>query len=716
VDSRVHMPSHSTSASGSVVRYVGLFAGGGLLAACAAAAITAHRRRQFARRRPGRMIATPSSKLVPIEKAISVASRPAMARVEFLDLALRDLAARLASGGNALPDVVAAGLNDDHLELALAHPVASLPDPWEKRSETRWALPRSTVLDDANADRLAPYPCLVSAGHTANGTDWLIDLEHARVVQVVGAADRTVALTRFMAAELALNNWSDDLTATLAGFGGELSGANPSRLCYSDDVVGQAERVLRTEAQVGELGRQQGVDVLAGRLQGVRGDAWMPHVLLVKPDALDDPAVTAVSKLISEIAGQPRRSPVTVVVVGSTDGGSAWEITVTGDGHLQVPGLDVDDLVAHSLTEVEGGDIAAAIALARDGAPDVVVPASEGVQPCDAYIDRAGALLPDFTVPRIKGAVSVTEPSEASSVLPLPSPTYVTEAATTTEDVEALAPIVTTQVRTTVEEATSALDRDLADWEDPDCRRPKLTLLGPVQLTAHGQPPKSGWGGICTEAVAYLALHPRGVSGDQLAADLWPEREYDGTSRYVQNILSAARKWLGVDARTASDYMPWLTKSWIETYRVDGLLVDADLFRQLRARGTARGSEGLPDLIAALKLVSGRPLERLRRDGYSWLEPGEGTLYEGMIEEVAHLVAMSALADDNAERARWASQIVLGIDACNERALCDLATSYMIEGKQPELDATVKRLRDLEDITDRTYDVMRRQGWLAGRR
>lgn len=706
-------PAHPVVSSSSRLGYAGLLAGGGLLAACAGAALTAHRRRQFARRRPGRMIAPPTPELVRVEKAIAVAGHPALAGVEFLDLALRDLSARLAEMGKALPDVVAAGLHEDHLELVLARAAGAPSEPWQTPSDCRWLVPLSTNLDAANVDRLAPYPCLVSVGYTAHGTEWLLDLEHARVLQIAGDADRAMALARFMVAELGINRWSDDLTATLCGFGAELVSADPARLRYADDLGACAERLIRTDRELAAVGDARGVDVLSGRLRGVRGDAWMPELIFANRDGSDDPAELALTALIKQVGGRQRQSPVSVVLVGSPDAAADWTITVTADGRLDVPGLQVDGLLAHGLTDIEAHDIAGAIALARDVTPDFVVPASDPDRPCDAVMDLAGALLPGLTVERGEDVVPTGGPTDAaSSVLPLAATRYVTDSAATIEEIEALAPAVEPQARGVVEEATSGLDRDVADWYSPDPARAKLALLGPVRLTAHGQPPKPGWGGICTETIAYLALHPRGVSADQFAAEMWPEHEYDGTSRYVQNIASAARKWLGTDPLTGEEYMPWLSKTDVDSYRVDGVLVDAELFRQLRARGIARGADGLPDLIAALDLVSGRPFDRLRRAGYSWLEPGADTLYEGMIEDVAHVVATQALADDNADQARRAAEIVLAIDPFNERALCDLATSYMIDGKQPELVATIKRLCELEEITDRTLDVMRRNRWL----
>ena len=64
------------------------------------------------------------------------------------------------------------------------------------------------------------------------------------------------------------------------------------------------------------------------------------------------------------------------------------------------------------------------------------------------------------------------------------------------------------------------LDEDLARWESPVPVAPKLSLLGPLTVrtlgdataTAHRRP-------YYIEFLAYLALHPRGVTAEQIAED-----------------------------------------------------------------------------------------------------------------------------------------------------------------------------------------------------
>ncbi|WP_199506434.1 hypothetical protein [Geodermatophilus sp. TF02-6] len=77
-----------------------------------------------------------------------------------------------------------------------------------------------------------------------------------------------------------------------------------------------------------------------------------------------------------------------------------------------------------------------------------------------------------------------------SSVLPLPAQAYLEQAATTERDLHVLAPAIDDRIRREVQSADPGLDADLADWADPSCPRPKLTLLGPVQVRAQGSLPQ----------------------------------------------------------------------------------------------------------------------------------------------------------------------------------------------------------------------------------
>jgi hypothetical protein len=153
---------------------------------------------------------------------------------------------------------------------------------------------------------------------------------------------------------------------------------------------------------------------------------------------------------------------------------------------------------------------------------------------------------------------------------------------------------------------------------------------------------------------------------------------------------------------------------------VEDLLVDAELFRRLRIRAVARGSEGISDLHAALDLVTGPPFDQRRPGGYGWLaETPLDHEYTGMIVDVAHLVATHHLAAGEPELARAAAQTALDAGSTDDVALLDLVAACDAEGNRAEADRFVKRIlanHDAEveeDLPRRTAEILNRRRWIG---
>jgi DNA-binding SARP family transcriptional activator len=275
-------------------------------------------------------------------------------------------------------------------------------------------------------------------------------------------------------------------------------------------------------------------------------------------------------------------------------------------------------------------------------------------------------------------------------------------------------------LRGKVEAADPDLDADLAAWWDPYCPLPRLTLLGPMRLRAHGDEQAAAKRpGFYTEIVAYLNSRPYGATAEQVAEALWPD---DPNPARVRRAVHAARAWLGTNPRTGRPHLPNAQDTEpgraVAAYRVEDLLVDADLFRRLRARGEARAQDGIADLTAALELISGPPLDQRRPGGYSWLADHPlDHIYTAMICDVAHLVATRSLADGDPDRARTAAHAALQVDAGDDIALADLAMAADAQGKHAEATAYIRRLltnHDAElpeDLPPRTYEIIQRRQW-----
>lgn len=547
-------PTRQTAASASrssdlpMVAFTG---GGMLLAGVSLAAMTCYRRRQFRWRGAGRAIGATPPELHRIERHLLASGGAGITDVTWLDQALRSLVHTLAEHEDArLPDVVAARMTPDVLELVLATARPDAPAPWAAdETATRWSVKRGDSLSYDPADRayhFAPFPTLASVGYTDTGEHWLLDLERVAAMSVSGDPERCLNLARFLAAELSHNTWSEMLRVTLVGFGREMADINPDRLTYTEDF-GKAIASLHHQLDsVHDAIGGIGVDVLTGRLHDVVGDAWAPHVLLIAPHLAED--TNGLDELLQAMRAQPSRAAVALVLADNPDhaDGTRWQLRIDEHGILRIPALDIE-LIAQQIPAAEAADLTKLLALAAR-TEDRPVPPARGDKPWDAYADAIGGLRQDLVTPAAdeddaleratRGRVVAGEvagipelhPGDASprgtnSVLPLSKRTYRARTAATEDDVDALGPQVTEEIRRRIKSADPHLDADLADWRDPACTRPKVTLLGPVSVTAQGplpeRSPRRSWN---TEVVAYLVTRPNGALSERLGAELWPAK------------------------------------------------------------------------------------------------------------------------------------------------------------------------------------------------
>jgi hypothetical protein len=706
----------------------GFAAGGALLAGAVMGALMVQRRRQFRGRRPGRTIWSTPPELIEVERAVLSHGRPGLAKAGFLDAALRSLcAATAADPDGQLPDVVAVRHGGDQLNLRLGAPhPAPAPAPWTVDESGLWwsvSTQQELPVSAANADSyLAPLPTLAAVGSDGQGNCWLLDLERAGAIALTGDPKRCLDLARFLAAELSVNTWSDHVSVTTVGFGRELAGLNPARLHHISELDDAAATLTVDALEAVDASNSAGMDVRTGRLRDVSADTFMPHVLLVAPHLVGDPAKLA--DVLDIAATQHDRAAIAIILAGDSalTAQASWSMQLTESGRLIVPELGLD-LIANQLPSHEGLGISQMLSQAELAADEPMPPAA-GDQPWQAYCDAAGSLLRQHTLPRA-AAGQRPQPigqDAATSLLPLADQTYQDAAATTADDLATLAPRVPATVRPAVEAADPTLDADVAAWLDPGTDQPRLTLLGPVQLRAHGELEKNRVG-FYTEIVAYLATRENGATLAQFetAFNLAPAR--------ARSDIRVARNWLGVNPRTARKHLPDALKSksgqarGIGVYELEDVLVDADLFRRLRVRGEARGVDGIADLIVALSLVSGPPFDQLRSDGYEWLTDGARIDHHLVcgIADVAHLVTTHALAAGDLKRARAAAEIAQLAAPYEEMPKLDLVAVREAEGHLEEAedylrDQVCNRSDDNgapEDLSERTKAILRHREWLS---
>ncbi|OLT43956.1 hypothetical protein BJF86_13445 [Serinicoccus sp. CNJ-927] len=692
----------------------GLAGGGGILAGALWLALRGRRRAQSRHRRPGLHVGVPlPAELAPLEQTTQTVGAVAAVSLETLDRVLKHLVAPTAGDASAsVPQLVAARLsNRDGIDLFLADPQDYLPHPWEPigDSGTRWRL--ANPLTGPAPDIDAPYPLLATIGTDDTDGTWLLNLEG---LHVAISGDPTMAhdLTRHLTAGALLNPWSQSVQIDCLGIGQELQPVAPSRVSIHDtdtDTDIDLEHVHHHLEQTTARARHHQVSAATGRVHGTGDDTWPARLVIAGTDT------EQTRQLADTISADPARVSAAIVMATPGQdraGNPSLLLDLTPHGRVQVAGVGLD-LVAVGLTADEAAGVGMLCA-AVDDHREQPVPSHDVDDPQDLrhYIDHSGALLephrstpahqaPHQSAPELPddSTVNGTDDHDAASVLPAPAQDCVAVAATTEEDLHQIAPPVTTQTRDRISDADPTLDADLAAWHDPQSKRARLQLLGPVQARTSGAP-QSHSKGYLTEILAYLALRPDGATPDQLADD------FGLTRKKARDYVSTVRAWLGEDPATGQLHLPYaddvVRHDGVKLYRLHGVLVDADLFKRLHARGVSRGPDGLTDLLAALQLVTGQPFDRLRPQGWGWLfqdaERVDQYLVVG-IGAVAHLVTVHSLETGDLDQARWATQVAKKADPYAETPNLDLAAIAIAEGRHQD---SAKLLR--AHVTDRSDD------------
>jgi hypothetical protein len=693
----------------------GLVGAGGLLAGALWLMLQRRRRAQFRARRPGRTITVPAAGYAPIEKTLAHSGAPTSEVITAIDDGLRRLATALQSSGQPIPTLRMLKVTTDTLTARFAEPV-TLPDPWHPSAEASEWRAECRTLDQGeplDPDSSPPWPQLATIGMDEGGTWHLLNLEALGVITLSGDPDYTTDLARYLAGELAVVPWARDLRIDCVGTCRELAALNPARVHHQDQAGAVADTVAAAVKVHDRLTAANIEHLEDARLAHADDRLWDSRILVTTPDTADLPVLTDL------INAQPGRTATSVLVLGADanpDTGGV-QVQVDTDGRVRIPALGLD-LIANGLTPSEAIGCAAVLA-AADSLDDIPNPVpEEPVQAWEKLCDETGQLRPELALPR-----NAEPDGDASSLMPGSDEHWVSTTANTPQDLASIAPLVPAETRRTAEAADPALDNDLAAWATDSCDRPRLSVLGPMRL-------RVGPGGdpvvvakrtpYYTNMVAYLAA-TRGATTDQVATAMGL------SSRRVHKDMSVVRDWLGINPHTGDHYLPdaarnrEAAKRGVGIYLVEDLLEDADLFRRLRLRGEARGAEGLPDLLAALRLVVGAPYEDQRRQGRPWLTDTRPDRYlQCAIVDVAHLVTSIALEADDIRQARAAAELAMLAAPDQHTPALDLAAVAAKQGRDDEAAALARSVVDWTDgsgeppieLPERADRILRTHRWL----
>jgi len=699
----------------------GFTGAGGLLAAALLVSLRRRRAYQSRWRRPGRTIATAPPELEPVEKTLIHEGTPAASTVEVIHQTLLTLSAAVTQTGAPLPQLAAAELGDDQLTLHLSAP-ADLPSPWQAGADRlRWHAPTTDVAPDSAAvDAIAPYPQLVTVGDDDQNHVWLLNLEQFGTVSVTGSPTHVHDFARYVAAEIAVNPWSQDVELECLGLCPEIAPLSPAHVRHHDNATFADVALADTVHTVNMIGDRPH-DVASARIV-CADDHWWPSRFLMLSAGL---ASDATRELMRLQRTHPGRTGTSVLVAGADTEPAGLQLHLSDDGRLTIPAVGLD-LIAVGLTSDEAAGCADLLAQADD-TDDVPVPQNPDSDGWRALSDQAGALRPDLTIPRNTHPIRPTEVT--ASLLPDPDPAYLDSAATTEEDLAALAPQVPIATRDLVLDADPTLDDDVRAWFDPTCPLPRLSVLGPLlaRVGPTGKPIAAAKRKpYYTELLAYLATRPNGATPEEVA------EAFGVKLTSARSLVKVVREWLGTNPRTGRMHVPAANDSeagkarGMGVYQVEDLLFDADLFRRLRLRAQARGPEGIEDLRTALSLVRGEPFSHLRKEGGAWLAEGARLDHHLVcaIVDVAHTVTTASLRSGDAAGAREATEIALNAAPHEEIPRVDLVAVCEAEGHHAEArqilwSDIINRSEDdgpPMEVPLRTESIVNGKRWLEQRR
>jgi DNA-binding SARP family transcriptional activator len=225
----------------------------------------------------------------------------------------------------------------------------------------------------------------------------------------------------------------------------------------------------------------------------------------------------------------------------------------------------------------------------------------------------------------------------------------------------------------------ATMERPQTDDRTEHQRSVTIRLLGPPAI--EGLPRRRrGLRTDCRLFLIYLALHPKGVGRDTLAAALWPDLPDRRARQRLYQAASDARSRLG-DAFVADG-----DRYWLDRDRVD---VDVEhLQRLLREAKASDASTERHVLEQAFALVGGEPLSGL---DVAWAD-GEARRLRAVVVDLCVRLGSVRLAGGDPAGALAAAERGIDLDALNEE-LWRLALEA--EGALGLRDAVIKRYETL---------------------
>ena len=225
-------------------------------------------------------------------------------------------------------------------------------------------------------------------------------------------------------------------------------------------------------------------------------------------------------------------------------------------------------------------------------------------------------------------------------------------------------------------EALAIRDSLNSEASSPDDVDVFVRVLGQVEITGAARNFTRAW---AIELIVYLAVHPGGVSNEQWATALWPDRTMAPAS--LHSTASAARRSLGTSA-SGDDHLP---RSRGRLALGPHVRTDWDKFVDLsRSSHPTAWRE-------ALELVVGRPFDGLRSPDWVVLEGILATV-EASVVDLACRYAHYCLESLDPGAAEWAARQGLRVSPYDERLYRVLLNASDVAGNPAGVESTMAEL------------------------
>jgi DNA-binding SARP family transcriptional activator len=201
--------------------------------------------------------------------------------------------------------------------------------------------------------------------------------------------------------------------------------------------------------------------------------------------------------------------------------------------------------------------------------------------------------------------------------------------------------------------SSSAPDPTILPAPAPAVRDPRtisIAVLGPLAIDGLSRRIKRA---ATHELLAYLALHPKGASRDELIEAIWPAQDPERTRPRFWQSVTEARKAIGA---------AWLHEG--ERYQLDRskVRVDLDELDQLLTVASDDTASDATTLERALGLWRGQPLEGT---DYLWAE-GQLRSLSATLLDLLERVGSVRLAHDDARGALQMAEQAIALDQLHE--------------------------------------------------